>query len=173
MNSTIKYIVSAIVFILLQCLVLNNINLFNAIHPLLYIYLIIYFPIINNRFIFILLSFLYGLTIDIFCDSAGIHAAACVSLAYFRPVFLKLFFGMTYIHQVVKFKNIDIKQNILYISSLTIFHHFVLFFIEVFDSSKLILVFEKTFFTSIFTISLVLLLNLVLKNKWESLYYQF
>lgn len=165
MNSTIKYIVSAIVFILLQCLVLNNINLFNAIHPLLYIYLIIYFPIINNRFIFILLSFLYGLTIDIFCDSAGIHAAACVSLAYFRPVFLKLFFGMTYIHQVVKFKNIDIKQNILYISSLTIFHHFVLFFIEVFDSSKLILVFEKTFFTSIFTISLVLLLNLVLKNK--------
>ena len=165
MNKILKNIGSAIGFILLQCLVLNNIDFLNAVNPLLYIYLIIYFPIINNRFLFILLSFLYGLTIDFFCDSAGIHAAACVSLAYFRPIFLKLFFGMTYVHQVVKFENIDIKQNILYISSLTIFHHFVLFFIEVFDSSKLILVFEKTFFTSIFTISLVLLLNLVLKNK--------
>ena len=165
MNNTLRYIALAIGFILLQCLILNNVNLFNAIHPLLYIYLIIYFPVINNRFIFILLSFLYGLTIDIFCDSAGIHAAACVSLAYFRPVFLKLFFGMTYIHQVVKFKNIDIKQNIFYVSSLTVFHHYVLFFIEVFDSSKLFLVFEKTFFTSIFTIILVLLLNIFLKKK--------
>ena len=151
MNNALKNIVLAISFILLQCLVLNDINLINGINPLLYIYLIIYFPIINNRFAFILLSFIYGLTIDLLCDTAGIHAAACVSLAYFRPIFLKLFFGMTYVHQVVKFK--------------TLFHHYILFFIEVFDSSKLILVFEKTFFTSIFTILLVLLLNLFLKKK--------
>tara|TARA_B100000029_G_C17565818_1_gene954992 strand:- start:1663 stop:2160 length:498 start_codon:yes stop_codon:yes gene_type:complete len=165
MNNALKNIVLAISFILLQCLVLNDINLINGINPLLYIYLIIYFPIINNRFAFILLSFIYGLTIDLLCDTAGIHAAACVSLAYFRPIFLKLFFGMTYVHQVVKFKKINIKQNILYVSSLTLFHHYILFFIEVFDSSKLILVFEKTFFTSIFTILLVLLLNLFLKKK--------
>jgi hypothetical protein len=105
------------------------------------------------------------LSIDIFTDSAAVHAAACVSLAYFRPIFLKLIFGMTYIHQVVKFKNIDLKQNLFYISSLTLFHHFILFFIEVFDSSKLILVFEKAIFTSIFTILLIVLLNLFLKNK--------
>ena len=165
MNNIIKNITSAIAFILIQCLILNNINFLNSVNPLLYIYLIIYFPIINNRTVFILFSFLYGLSIDVFTDSAAVHAAACVSLAYFRPIFLKLIFGMTYIHQVVKFKNINLKQNLFYISSLTLFHHLVLFFIEVFDSSKLILVFEKAVFTSIFTILLIVLLNLFLKNK--------
>ena len=165
MNNIIKNIISAITFILIQCLILNNINFLNSINPLLYIYIIVYFPIINNRIIFILFSFLYGLSIDIFTDSTAVHAAACVSLAYFRPIFLKLNFGMTYIHQVIKFKNIDLKQNLFYISSLTLFHHFILFFIEVFDSSKLILVFEKAIFTSIFTILLIVLLNLFLKNK--------
>ncbi|MEO2057077.1 MAG: rod shape-determining protein MreD, partial [Flavobacteriaceae bacterium] len=111
MNNIIKNIISAIAFILIQCLILNNINFLNSINPLLYIYIIVYFPIINNRIIFILFSFLYGLSIDIFTDSAAVHAAACVTLAYFRPIFLKLIFGMTYIHQVVKFKNIDLKQN--------------------------------------------------------------
>ena len=88
MNSIIKNITSAIAFILIQCLILNNINFLNSINPLLYIYLIVYFPIINNRAVFILFSFLYGLSIDIFTDSAAVHAAACVSLAYFRPIFL-------------------------------------------------------------------------------------
>ena len=90
MNNIIKNIISAIAFILIQCLILNNINFLNSINPLLYIYIIVYFPIINNRIIFILFSFLYGLSIDIFTDSAAVHAVACVSLAYFRPIFLKL-----------------------------------------------------------------------------------
>ena len=165
MNNIIKNIISAVTLILLQCLILNNINFSNSINPFLYIYIIIYFPVINDRMMFILFSFLYGLSIDFFSDSAAIHAAACVSLAYFRPLFLKLFFGMTYIHQVVKFKTIDIRQNILYVSSLTLFHHFVLFLIEVFDPSKIILIIEKTIFTSLFTILLILLLNLFLKKK--------
>ncbi len=165
MNNIIKNTISAITLILLQCLILNNINFSNSINPFLYIYIIIYFPVINNRMAFILFSFLYGLSIDFFSDSAAIHAAACVSLAYFRPLFLKLFFGMTYIHQVVKFKNIDIRQNILYVSSLTLFHHFVLFLIEVFNSSKIFLIIEKTILTGLFTILLILLLNLFLKKK--------
>lgn len=165
MNNIIKNIISAVTLILLQCLILNNINFSNSINPFLYIYIIIYFPVINDRMMFILFSFLYGLSIDFFSDSAAIHAAACVSIAYFRPLFLKLFFGMTYIHQVVKFKNIDIRKNVLYVSSLTLFHHFVLFLIEVFDSSKIILIIEKTIFTGLFTILLILLLNLFLKKK--------
>ena len=165
MNNIIKNIISALTLILLQCLILNNINFSNSINPFLYIYIIIYFPVINNRMAFILFSFLYGLSIDFFSDSAAIHAAACVSIAYFRPLFLKLFFGMTYIHQVVKFKNIDIRKNVLYVSSLTLCHHFVLFLIEVFDSSKIILIIEKTIFTGLFTILLILLLNLFLKKK--------
>tara|TARA_B100000427_G_scaffold89503_1_gene73836 strand:- start:1298 stop:1516 length:219 start_codon:yes stop_codon:yes gene_type:complete len=72
---------------------------------------------------------------------------------------------MTYIHQVVKFKNIDLKQNILYVSSLTLFHHFVLFLIEILDTSKIFLIIEKTIFTGLFTILLIVLLNLFLKKK--------
>lgn len=114
---------------------------------------------------FILLSFLLGLTIDLFLDSGGIHAAACVTIAYLRPMVLKFTFGTVYEYQTIKFDTVDFASKLLYITILTFIHHFILFSLEIFNISKIILLLQKTLFSSIFTIILSVLVTIIFSKK--------
>ncbi len=154
-----------ITLVLVQVLVLNNINFLGYISPYIYILFIILFPIKNNRLLFILLSFLLGLTIDLFLDSGGINAAACVTIAYIRPVILKFVFGTIYEHQTVKFNNTELGQRLTYFSIITITHHLILFSLEVFNTTKILLILKKTLFSSIFTIILCVLITILFSRK--------
>ncbi|NNF81959.1 MAG: rod shape-determining protein MreD, partial [Flavobacteriaceae bacterium] len=121
MNNTItQNIIRFILLVLIQVLVLNNINFLGYINPYIYILFILLYPIQNNRLLFIFLSFLLGLFVDIFLDSGGVHAAASVFIAYFRPLFLKFAFGMSYEHQTVKIGHSEIGPRITYISLMTV-----------------------------------------------------
>ncbi|WP_055447909.1 hypothetical protein [Lacinutrix mariniflava] len=150
-----------IVLLLLQVLLLSHVNFMGYINPYPYILFILLFPIKNNRMLFILLSFLLGLLIDMFLDSGGIHAAAAVTIAFIRPVALKFSFGSVYDHQTVRFSNVDFGQRITYISILTVIHHFILFSLEIFNFSKILLVLKNTLFSSIFTIIICLLISII------------
>ncbi len=154
-----------IILVLAQILVLSHINFMGYINPLVYILFIILFPVKNNRVAFLLLSFLLGITIDMFLDSGGMHAAACVTIAFIRPVVLKFCFGAVYEHQTVKFEQVEFGSKLTYIAILTGIHHFILFLFEVFNFSKIILVFQKTLFSSIFTIILCVLVTIIFSRK--------
>jgi len=158
-------IVRFIILVLVQVLVLNNINFLGYINPYIYILFIILYPIKNNRLLFIFLGFLLGLAVDLFLDSGGVHAAACVTIAYVRPVILKFAFGMTYEHQTVKFSVTEFGQRITYFSIITLIHHLILFSLEIFNISKIILILKKSFFSSIFTILLCLLITILFSRK--------
>ena len=149
----------------LQVSVLNHINFLGYINPYVYILFILLFPIKNNRTLFIFLSFLLGLTIDIFSDSGGIHAAACVSIAYVRPVILKFSFGTVYEYQTIKFDTVEFSSKFIYIIIMTVIHHFILFSLEIFNISKVILTFQKTLFSSIFTIILCIMITIIFSRK--------
>lgn len=150
-----------IALILVQVLVLSHINFLGDINPYLYILFIILYPIKNNRMLFLFLSFLLGLSVDLFLDSGGMHAAASVFIAYMRPVALKSSFGAVYEHQTIKFSNIDLGQRITYITILTVVHHFILFSFDIFNFSKVLLVLKNTLFSSIFTILLCVLVTII------------
>ncbi len=166
MNSIVSSnIARFIVLILIQVIVLNNINFLGYINPYIYILFIILYPIKNNRLLFIFLSFLLGLTIDLFLDSGGVNAAACVSIAYIRPVILKFVFGIIYDHQTVKFNTIEFGQRITYFSIIVLIHHLILFSLEVFNTSQILLILKKTLFSSIFTIILCILITILFSRK--------
>lgn len=154
-----------IALVLVQVLVLNHINFLGYINPYCYILFIILFPINNNRLLFIFLSFLLGLTIDMFSDSGGIHAAASVAIAYMRPLFLKSAFGMLYEHQTIKFKDTDLSTRLGYMIILIVIHHLILFSLEVFNISQILLILKKTLFSSIFTLILCLLITVLFSRN--------
>ena len=166
MNSVIsRNIVRFIGLVLIQALILNNINFLGYINPYIYILFIILFPIKNNRLLFIFLSFLLGLTLDMFLDSGGVHAAACVTIAYIRPIVLKFAFGATYKHQTVKFSTTEFGQRFSYFSILILIHHLFVFSLEVFNTSQIILILTKTLLSGIFTLILCLLLIIFFSRK--------
>ncbi len=166
MNNAISTnIARFITLILAQVLVFNNINFLGYINPYIYILFIMLFPIKNNRLLFLCLSFLLGLTVDLFSDSGGVHAAACVTIAYIRPVLLKSSFGLIYEHQTIKFSSTDFGQRLTYFSIIIFIHHLILFSLEIFNSSKVILILKKSLFSSIFTLILCLLITTLFSKK--------
>jgi rod shape-determining protein MreD len=164
-NIVTSNITRFILLVLIQVLVLNNINFLGSINPYIYILFIILYPIKNNRMLFIFLSFLLGLAVDLFLDSGGVHAAACVTIAYIRPVILKFVFGALYDHQTINFSEIEFGKRITYFSIVIIIHHLILFSLEIFNISKIILILQKSLFSSIFTILLCLLITILFSKK--------
>lgn len=161
-SNTIRFIV----LLLVQVILCNNINFLGYINPYIYIIFIFLFPIRENRMILLLASFMLGMLIDMFSDSGGVHAAAAVSLAYARPILLKTSFGMLYEHQTIKFSNTEPGSLITYITFGTLIHHLVLFSLEIFNISSILLILKKTLFSSIFTIILcILIVILFSRNK--------
>jgi len=166
MNSVnINSIIRFVILILAQVLVFNHINFLGNINPYPYILFVLLFPINNNRTLFIFLSFMLGLFVDLFSDSGGVHAAACVTIAFLRPPVLKFAFGVVYEHQTIKFNNTEFGNRIIYFSILILIHHLIMFLLEVFNISHILLVLQKTLFSSIFTILLCALISILFSNK--------
>ncbi|RSK39936.1 rod shape-determining protein MreD [Mangrovimonas spongiae] len=154
-----------VILVLLQALILNHINFLGYINPYLYILFIALYPIKNNRFLFLFLSFLLGLFVDIFSDSGGIHAAAALTAAYTRPIILKFSFGAAYEHQTIRFNTIEFGALLVYLITLTLIHHLVVFSLEVFNIKNILLILKKTLFSSIFTIILTVLTIIIFSRK--------
>lgn len=167
MNNVIGLnILRFILLLLVQVMICNQIDLFGYIDPYIYIIFIFLFPIKDERLILLLTSFLLGMLVDLFSDSGGVHSAAAVSLAYARPILLKSSFGMLYEHHSIKFNTTDLGSLIGYITIGTFIHHFILFSLEIFNISSILLILKKTLFSSIFTITLsVLIIILFSRNK--------
>jgi hypothetical protein len=74
---------------LVQVLILVNVEI-NSSYVNLYIYplFLLLLPIRLQKVALLAIAFLVGISIDMFYDSAGVHAAASVFTAYFRSVVL-------------------------------------------------------------------------------------
>ncbi|MGB7785861.1 MAG: rod shape-determining protein MreD [Salinimicrobium sp.] len=163
-NVIISNTLRFIVLLLLQVLLLNNINFLGYINPYLYVLFLILYPFNANQSLFLFLAFLLGLGVDIFEDSGGINAAACLVVAYIRPMILRFSFGVSYDYQTVRFSNTQIGSRISYVALIVFVHHFVLFLLEFFNFAHFLLLLKKTLFSGLFTIILVFL-SLSLFNR--------
>ncbi len=156
-----------VVAVLAQVLICNHINFLGYINPLVYIYFIFLFPFNANRSLFLVLAFALGLTIDLFSDSGGANAAACLIIAYIRPFVLRFAFGISYEHQSIKLEKTAFGQRIVYITILVVIHHFFLFLLEIFNISNILLTLKNTLYFSIFTI-LIITLSISLFSRKKS-----
>jgi rod shape-determining protein MreD len=152
---------------LVQTLILNNVYFFDYINPNLYILFVLLYPTETKRTNFLFISFLFGLTIDIFSNSGGVNAAATIAMAYFSLPILRLLLNS----QDTDFKLFKLHKEpflrvLTYVSILTLIHHFVLFSLEYSTLKEIGTILYKTVSTSIFTIFLcVLAIYLSSKNK--------
>jgi len=153
--------------VLAQVLICNHIDFLGYINPLVYIYFILLFPFNVNKSLFLVLAFLLGLSVDLFSDSGGANAAACVIIAYIRPFVLRFAFGISYEHQSIKLENTAFGQRMAYISILVFTHHFFLFLLEIFNISSILTILKNTLFFSIFTI-LIVTLSITLFSRKKS-----
>lgn len=164
-NETLVNIVRFISLVLVQVLILDHINFLGYINPYLYPLFILVFPLTGNKGLLIFLSFILGLSIDMFSDSGGIHAAASVFIAWIRPVVLKYSFGVSYQLNTLKISTAPLSKQIVYIISMVLFHHLVLFSMEIFNASHILLILKSTLFSGIFSVVLMVCSILLFSRK--------
>jgi len=136
-------IIRFILLVLLQVLVFNRLNFFGFINPMVYILFLYWYPIKENRAVFIGLSFLLGLSIDFFSDTMALHSAATITIAYLRPVIMRLIFGINYEFQSFKLSNTTRAQQFTFLALLILVHHLVYFSLEIFSIANLFLIVKK------------------------------
>ncbi|KUO68638.1 MAG: hypothetical protein APF83_09090 [Lutibacter sp. BRH_c52] len=161
LNNTIRFI--SLLF--LQVFILNHVNIFGYINPMVYIAWVFLYPVRKTRALFLILSFLLGISIDFFSDSGGINAFAITFIAYFRlPILMAVLRKSDLDYGQFNLKTISANKIILFISILTIIHHFIVFSLEYFSFIELLNIISRTVLTSIFTI-LISFLGITLFTK--------
>ena len=93
-NNAIRLTIMFVLLVLLQVTVLNRISFLGYAVPFLYIYFVIKLPIGMNRSLVVVLSFILGFIIDIFCNTPGMNAAATTFAAFLRRPIQNLFFSV-------------------------------------------------------------------------------
>jgi hypothetical protein len=164
LTEIIRNIIRFIVLVGVQVLLIKNIELGRFINPFIYVLFIIVLPFETPK-----CGFILGITIDMFYDTAGMHAAACVFMAYVRPGILKLFSprdGYEFGTQPT-IQYLGVPWFISYSTILVLLHHFVLFFVEVFRFSEFFSTFFRVIISTIFTVLLVVVSQYLFNRKKE------
>lgn len=91
MSDLVKNIFRLFIFIVVQVYVLDKLPpLHRFVIPVLYYLFILWLPFSLNRLSLLLIAFVTGLTLDYFTQTPGLHAAACVLIAYVRPFIISI-----------------------------------------------------------------------------------
>lgn len=164
MNSTLLLNIARFLLLLAaQILIFNEMDFYGYVNPYPYILFILLYPVNGNKSGLLLASFILGIVMDMFCDSGGVHATACVILAYVRPTFFKFSFGVSYEYQTVRIndKLTPERFSFLLISVLT--HHIILFSLEIFKISFILNILLRTLLSSVFTLILCIIIIYIFK----------
>lgn len=150
---------------LLQFFVMDQVLFMGYINPMIYILFIILYPMSNKRWTLLFLSFGLGILIDSYQDTGGAHAAAAVTLTYFRPFILKLVFGESYLMRNVKVMESSLDRIALMIALSIVLHHLVYFSLIIFNFTQMLEVLKLTLVVGIATFFVCFLGTVLFSNK--------
>ncbi len=134
MSNILKHIIRLILFLFIQVYVLSNVPLLHQyITPYLYFLFLLWLPFSINRWHLLLVGFSFGMLLDYFLHTPGLHAAPCTLIAYLRPFLLNLFMAKDSTEQSFSepsVRSMGWSPYSFYIVILTFLHHIYLIFIE-------------------------------------------
>ena len=146
-----------VVLVAIQVLALNNIQFLGFINPYIYILFIFSLPAKLPPWITLILAFILGLSIDIFSNTAGLHAFASVLIAFMRQGTIKLFTSVEEGNNPEpSFYTFGVGAYIKYILVLVLVHHLTLYTLEAFSFVNYEMTLIKALFNSAITILIIL-----------------
>jgi hypothetical protein len=119
-----------------------------------------------DSFWVILISFIVGILVDIFYNTAGVHAAACTLIGFLRKGILLYFFPAKGIENDlnVTLKELGHQRYFVYIAFMIFIHHVALFIIEAGGFHLFLITTGKIFASTIFTVFVIYLVSILTSN---------
>ncbi|AMR34284.1 rod shape-determining protein MreD [Mucilaginibacter sp. PAMC 26640] len=158
-----------VTLVFLQVFLLKNVALYDLSTPYLYILFILLLPFETPNIVLFLLSFILGIVIDMFYDTPGLHAAACVFLALIRVLFISITVQKDGFDNEPEptLRIMGFRWFFSYALILTAVHHFFLFNLEVFHFSEIQYTLSRFLLSSILTVFLMLVSGLLFFKSKE------
>jgi rod shape-determining protein MreD len=154
-----RNILRLLVVVLLQVFIINNIEISSLVNPYFYVIFILLLPFETPGWVLLSSSFALGLTMDLFMNTPGLHAASCVFMAFLRPQVLSMIsprdgfdpgsFPRLYYYGF----NWFLKYSLILVFT----HHLVLFYIEVFRFSGFFHTLLKVVLSTVLSVILIVI----------------
>jgi len=149
-----------VLLVLLQALLLDHLDLANGwVVPYLYVLFLLMLPLELPDWATLLVGAICGMVMDLFTSTPGMHASACVLMAYVRIWMLRLLrprdgyeFGRR-----ATIGDMGIAWWITYAGVLVLVHHLWLFFVEVYRFTDIGSTLLRALASTVFTLALCLL----------------
>lgn len=169
-QSLIKILGAIVLYLFLQVFVVRNLVFFDVGFCFLYISVILFLPNTVPVSGILVIAFLVGLVIDIFSNTAGLHASASVLIAFLRSYILKILFPTRGLETelVISLEGLGTERFIRYIVIMTFTHHLYLFFIEAGTIQFFLNTSLKVVSSVLFTSLVVFLMHIYLKSLQNS-----
>jgi hypothetical protein len=145
----------------MQVLIVQNIHLGSYIILMPYVLIILFLPFETPRLLLLAICFVTGLTIDVFYDSAGMHASACTLIGFSRYYLLK-FIAPRDGYEAGLEPTVDdmgAAWFITYAGVLIFIHHLFFFYLEIFRWNEFFKTLLRVILSSIGTFTFVYIIQ--------------
>ena len=153
----------AFLLVTFQIIVLNRVVIAQKYTPVMYPLFIMFYPFFRNRYVFLGISFLLGLTIDIHLGTWGINALATTTIAYFRTLIFRTSTDTS--TDFFSFQSLQWSQYLFFILSSIFLHQLLVQYIEFFKFSRFFEIFLNVLATSAISFIFILIYALAFKVK--------
>jgi len=171
LSDLFRNIIRFVLFILVQWFILLKIPaLHRFIVPYLYYLFILWLPFSIPRFWQLVIGFLFGLSLDYFTMTPGLHAAACTLIAYIRPFIINLLSPKDvseFTYREPSPRAMGWTPYAVYALILTLFHHGYLLFLEWLSFGGILTFIIKLFATTAISMLLIFTVELLFPRKMK------
>jgi rod shape-determining protein MreD len=135
MSNSLMTVIRFLALVAIQVLVMNKVQFNGYLNPYIYILFILVLPLRTSPLLMIMAGFILGIVVDFYSGMMGIHTAATLFVSYFRNRIMKVVIGITEedFVAVPGLKTLGSFRFIYYAAVITLIHHLILFYLEVFS----------------------------------------
>lgn len=158
-----SHITRLVLYLLLQVLIFKQLAFFDVSFNFIYVIGLLLLPIEIGHLLLIGVGFFVGLTVDLFYNTQGIQASACVLMMFLRPYYFQRTTGGSYESGTpLNVRGMGLTWFIVFCFPMIFLHHLVVFYAESGSWSLFFFTFSKALFSSIFTFVVALILQYLL-----------
>jgi rod shape-determining protein MreD len=164
MNSLIlRNVIRFIVLVLLQVLVFNHIQLKFFYIPQVYLMFILLLPFETPKWLILSLAFLLGLCIDLFSYTVGLHTAACTLIGFMAPWVQNIVATKQEYEPGMQpgIRGLGFKWFLSYTIILVSCHHLVVYFLDAFRFSDVLVTLYRAIINILFTTFVIVVAQLL------------
>ena len=149
-----------ILVMMLQVLLFDQLQLWGACHPYIYVLCLLMMPITLPHSADMIIGAAAGLVMDIFCNSIGIHMASCTLVMFIRRYLIGVIINdKDRLNEQISLHSIGMEALIKYVVILVPIHHLTVFALAAWSWQHMGFVLIETAVSSLITILIIIGFN--------------